>query len=137
MLVAIALGLAAAASAQQVSVRVTVGVSEVELGAPFDLEVERVWDTSLEPEPWSDASLAPLRLSPVDDRRRTVDGRVEELRSFRARAFVLGGVTIPALAFHATPIAGGEPRIATTTPIAIHVRRRSAPPTRASRSCRA
>jgi hypothetical protein len=71
--------------------------AEVAFGAPFELELTRTWKAG-GPEPeWSDAWLSPLSIdSKTTERNRTGEDVVETIR-VKARAFVVGEASIPAL----------------------------------------
>ena len=99
----------------ETDLRLTVvsGAEPVAPGQGFPLTVVRVWDKTLLPSEWSDAVLSPLVLRLVDATRREDGARVEETRRYRAYAFGLGDVLVPAPTFVARPRAGGlEQRVA-------------------------
>ncbi len=74
--------------------RITVDSDEVVLGRAFSLEAVRVWGKQDPPEPWSDASLAPLAVRDEAVSRREDESRVEETRRYKAYAFSLEDVTV-------------------------------------------
>ena len=106
-----------------VLLRVTAGVAEVELGRAFPLTVVRVWNRDDEPSPWRDAALAPLVLQPLGVTQRDDGRRIEETRRFRAFAFSLSDVSVPAAVFVARPRNGGPERTAQAEPLRIRVNR--------------
>ena len=69
----------------------------VEFGAPFPLEVVRVWRSGFEPSDWKDAALAPLRVQLVERREERVGELVRETLSFRAHAFSLEPLLVPSV----------------------------------------
>lgn len=72
---------------------------KAKLGAAFPLEVRRVWRSDAIPSIWFDDMLAPLRLELLESDRRENDTHTEEVRRYRARAFLPGALTIAGLSF--------------------------------------
>jgi hypothetical protein len=100
-----------------------VPADEVQLGKEFPLTVTRVWSKDLDPEPWSDALLAPLAVELADLTRRESAKRVTEVRTYRARAFDREAVVVPARAYRAWPASGaGAGRAFDVTEIRLRVK---------------
>ncbi len=93
----------------------------VELAEGFPVTVVRIWSKRLEPEPWSDALLAPLTLV-MESMERVEDAeRVMETRRARAYAFTRRDLMVPAPAFKARMGEGGEVRIARADALRLRV----------------
>src|SRR5262245_56929140 len=88
---------------QDIAVGVLPGATEVDFGKAFPLTVVRVWRKDLVPREWTEQAFAPLAVQLEDSTRREDEHRIEETRRYRARAFTLGDVTVPALTLRATP----------------------------------
>ncbi len=86
------------------SVRAVVSDGEVELGRAFPLTVVRVWRNGAEEPAWSDDRLSPLVVRRVEIERRASGSFVEETRRYRAYAFALGRLTLPALSDLDAPV---------------------------------
>lgn len=73
--------------------------TEVKLGEAFSLDVRRVWRSDAVPSIWSDDMLAPLHVELIGSERREDDTHTEEIRQYRARAFLPGALTVAGLSF--------------------------------------
>lgn len=103
--------------------QISLGASEVALGAAFPLTVQRVWSKELLPAAWSDRALAPLALRLERIERREDDHRIEETRHYLGYALSLADLRIAGPKFVARPRAGGPDRIVTAEPLSLRVRR--------------
>jgi len=111
-------------AAAELSLHVAAEAAEVGLGRAFELTVTRGWSRALEPEPWSDAALAPLVVRLEAAQRREMGGRVEETLRYRAFAFALEEVVVPAATVRAAPRPGerGAAREAAGNELRLRVR---------------
>lgn len=105
-----------------VLLQVSAQADEVELGRAFPLTVQRAWNAGLVAEDWDSERLAPLALELEDTRRRERGGRVEETLRYRAYAFELGAVSVPAASFAAKARDGGAELTATSEAFEMRVR---------------
>jgi hypothetical protein len=105
-----------------VGIDVTADADSIAVGSAFHLTVTRVWRKDLIPGEWSDGNLAPLTVELLETRRREDGERVEEVRRYRAFAFVLEDVEIPSIDFRARPESGGRTFPASAEPLSIAVR---------------
>ncbi|WP_145187708.1 hypothetical protein [Planctomycetes bacterium Pla163] len=94
----------------------------VEVGEPFELVVTRSWSGDLEPEPFSERRLAPLRVVEVDVRRDLSGGRTVETRRLRAHAFDVGTLVLDDLVLVARDVATGGAVEARAEPLELTVR---------------
>jgi hypothetical protein len=94
--------------AEYLQIRVEVEASEVVLGTAFPLEVVRIWQQDLEPDPFDGEALAPLVLRHVETVRRENERQVEERTRFRAYAFTPGTLIVPGPDLVAGPKGGGK-----------------------------
>jgi len=101
--------------------RVTLGAETVAPGEGFAVTVVRVWRKDMVAAGWDEALLSPLVLRLVGTSRREDERRIEETHRYRAYAFTLKDVDIPAPVFAARPIDGGLPRVVTAERIRIRV----------------
>jgi len=113
-------GLAAGAS-ERMTIRIETDAEVVALGEPFAVRIVRVWDAELRALPFDDASLAPLVLRLEETSRREQEGRIEQTRRYRARAFALGEVAVPAPTLEARPRSGGPVRAVTGRELRLRV----------------
>lgn len=102
--------------------RVTVGATDVELGAPFPITVVRVWSKELVPAAWDDRALAPLVLRLERTTRREDARRVEETRRYRGYAFARSDVLVPAAKLVARPHDGGADVTVRAEPLHLRVK---------------
>jgi len=114
-------GEAAPIPAVDLQIRIEVEARSIHPGQGFGLAVVRTWRKGLDPSPWDDELLSPLRVKAEGAWRREDERRVEETRRFRAYAMALDDVTVPAVPFAARPLEGGELRIAAARPLALRV----------------
>lgn len=104
-------------------ITVTAEKTDVEVGEAIPLTIVRGWAKTFEPAPWDDGALAPLVVRPEGEERRERGDRIVETLRYRAYAFTLKDVALPALAFVARPRAGGAPRVVRAEPVFFRVRR--------------
>jgi len=104
--------------AQSIAVAFELPPHGVSFGEPFAVTVERSWTGGGELEPFDDKALAPLsvQLEEAVSLPAKSPSTVGERRRYRARAYVVGEVRIPAIEFR---IRG---RVATCTPAPFAVR---------------
>ncbi len=83
----------------------------VEPGKAFPLTVVRIWNRELAAAAWDEGLLAPLDLRLEAFVLDEDEHRVRETRRYRAYAFALEDVSIPAVPFAARPQGGGAVKI--------------------------
>ena len=116
------------ASTQEARIAVVVEVDaggvagEIVFGKPFVLRVERSWRAGSRPSAFDERALAPLVVAPISVEREERDGAVQEVRRFRAQAFMRGEVTVGPLRMLVAPVAGGAPAEHFCEPITQKVR---------------
>lgn len=102
--------------------RITGPAEPVGFGEAFELRVDRIWRTGLQPEPWDDAVLAPLVVT-TDRIEVHEDGtRHLEIRWLRAHAFGMPEVALAGLQIEATRTADGSSERAVAPDLRIRVR---------------
>lgn len=109
------------APVEDLVVVVSATTTEVELGRPFGVTVELRWNETLEPEAWSDASLAPLVVRLQDHSRQQRAGQITETRRYQAYAFTSGEVVVPSPFVRAMPRDGGTERLAFADDLVVQV----------------
>ena len=107
--------------AVDVLLRVQTETRSVEVGRGFPLSVVRVWKKDLVPDDWSDRALSPLSVRLLDTSRREDAERVEETRRYVAHAFRFADVVVRPARFAARAKGGGEPRVAASESLRVHV----------------
>lgn len=94
----------------------------VEVGQAFELVVTRAWRDGLEPEPWNERRLAPLRVVEMDVRVEREEGFAIETRRLRAYAFDVGPLALDDAVLVARDLQDGSVHEARSEPVALLVR---------------
>ncbi|PIE22527.1 MAG: hypothetical protein CSA62_11745 [Planctomycetota bacterium] len=105
--------------APNLSIDLRVPQNVVGFGAPFPLELLRTWRQGLKPEPWQDTALAPLRVRLLERRQSQEGGYLRERLRFRAQAFSLEPLLVPAIEFVARDASG---RVFRASTLPLHLR---------------
>jgi hypothetical protein len=107
---------------QEASIEVVVSTTHIDFGQSFEVTVERIWSTGLEPSGWDPSSLGSHNLREMGVDRRTVEGSIVETRRFRSDGFSLGPIVFPSIVFRARPRGAGIDRVAFSDEIVVSVR---------------